>query len=66
MTRLTAAELREPDVWVSMPIEKWNELPQEVRDLLRFFATRDNITSIEFRLPAYRWREVQAMAGVTR
>ena len=59
--RLTAAELSEPDVTLSIPIDKWGKLPADVMELLRLFVVADRITVIECRLPAYRWREVQAM-----
>ena len=59
--RLTDAELREPDVVLSIPLEKWARLPADVVELLRLFVVADRITIIECRLPAYRWREVQQM-----
>ena len=57
MTRLTHEELTEPHVTLRIPIEKWNELPRDVCDLLRLFIVRDDITSLVVELPGYRWRE---------
>ncbi len=63
MRRLTNAELREPDVWLRIPIEKWAALPDAIQTELRFHLYRDNIAVLIFRLPGYRWREVQEIAG---
>ena len=63
MTKLTAAEIAELDVILRIPLDKWNKLPPQVTDLLRLFVTADRITCLVVRLPAYRWREVQAMMG---
>ena len=63
MTKLTAAEIAEPDVLLRISLDKWNRLPPQVTDLLRLFVTADRITCLVVRLPAYRWREVQEMVG---
>lgn len=61
MRRLTDAELAEPDVWLRVPIEKWNELPYRIQSELCFHLYRDEITTLVFRLAGYRWRDIQAM-----
>lgn len=63
MRRLTETELREPDVWLAMPLERWNELPTAIQNELRPHMSQDKITKLFFRLPGYRWRDIQAMAN---
>ena len=59
--KLTSEELSEPDVTLRIPLEKWSALPEDIAELLRYFLVSDDITSLTARLPAYRWREIQAM-----
>lgn len=62
MRRLTEAELREPDVWLAMPLERWHNLPTALQNELRPHMHCDKITKLIFRLPAYRWRDIQSIA----
>lgn len=61
MERITEAEAREPDVNLIVPLEKWHALPDDAQELLRYFIVSDDIVRFQFRLPAYRWRELQTM-----
>lgn len=63
MTKLTEEEIKEPNVTLRIPIEKWNELPEEATNLLRLFIRADHINYFVVNLPAYRWREVQAIVA---
>lgn len=60
MTMLTTEELREPDVIIEIPYEKWDKLPRATTEWLRLFGKRDTGSMYVLRLPAYRYRELVA------
>lgn len=64
MTRLTQKELSEPDVKLVMTRAQFDTLPREVYELLRLFRGHDDGRYITYTVPAYRYREMEAMAEV--
>ena len=65
MTLLTQEELSEPDVTIVMTYAQFDALPRDVYELLRLFPARVvNGRRIACTVPAYRYREMEAMAKV--
>lgn len=58
MKLLTPEELREPDVTIEIPYEKWDKLPRATTEWLRHFGQRDTGSKYVLRLPAYRFRQL--------
>ena len=63
MTRLTQAELSEPDVTLVMTYAQFDALPRNVYELLRLFPARDDGRRIICTVPAYRYREMEEMGS---
>lgn len=59
MKRLTAAELREPDVIIECTEDEFYKLPEEARNLIRAYGTELGSVRGHFHISvaAYRWRE---------
>lgn len=60
--RLTSEELREADVELVIPLNKWHELPQEIKDTLRLYIDRGNDSHFRYTVPAYLVRDFEEIA----
>lgn len=59
MQKLTAAELREPDVTLTIPYERFKFVPPEVWKELEAYIGRDTGRAYVYTVPAYRAREFE-------
>lgn len=59
MGRLSADELREPDVFFRLTEAQFYGLPASIQAEVRYFEIRPRL----FRVPAYRYRDWLKMAG---
>jgi len=63
MRRLTDEELAEADVTLVMTRAQYDALPAAVYEQLRLYVGRDDGRRITYRVPAYLYREMEAMAA---
>lgn len=59
--RLTQQELSEPDVTLVMTHAQYDNLPKEVYEYLRLYLGYDNGRRIVYKIPAYLYRQLEAM-----
>jgi hypothetical protein len=63
MRRLTNEELAEGDVALVMTHAQYDALPAVVYEQLRLYVGRDDGRRITYRVPAYVYREMEAMGA---
>lgn len=63
MRQLTNEELAEGDVTLVMTRAQYDALPAAVYEQLRLYVGRDDGRRITYRVPAYLYREMEAMAA---
>ena len=63
MRQLTDKELAEADVTLVMSQAQYDALPAAVCEQLRLYVGRDDGRRITYRVPAYLYREMEAMAA---
>lgn len=63
MRKLTAEELAEPDVTLTISPGRWDRLvPEEVKRELRPFGNGfDGAGNYVIIIPAYRWRDIESL-----
>jgi hypothetical protein len=61
MRKLTDVELKEPDVVLTIPYDRFSLIPKTVWDELSAYIGRDTGRSYIYRLPAYLARALEEM-----
>ena len=61
--RLTDEELREPDVILIMSHAQFDALPRDIAETLRAFIGQRGEKTIQYRVPAYLYRQMENSAG---
>ena len=61
MRKLTESELKEPDIVLTIPYDRFSLIPKPIWDELNTYIGKDTGQSYVYRLPAYLARELEKM-----